>query len=149
MHLNVNNNSRLFFNTGHTDQNWNVKVTRNIQATLGSNVTIDCSFTYPPNVSSENVEVFWKTFERSNFSLDKDPDAFVFHPIKALVNEKYRGKTKLFGSVTQKNCSLWIFNFTDEKLKIYMRAIGKGWMYSYRKYSVSISVSGNNLSTFH
>ncbi|KAK5922497.1 hypothetical protein CgunFtcFv8_019753 [Champsocephalus gunnari] len=126
---------------GHTDQNWNVKVTRIIQATLGSNVTIDCSFTYLPNVSSENVEVYWKTFERSNFSLDQDPDAFVFHPNKSLVNEKYRGKTKLFGSVTQKSCSLWIFNFTDEKLEIYMRAVGKGWMYSYREYSVSISVS--------
>jgi len=149
MHLNVNNNSRLFFNTGHTNQNWNVIVKRNIQAALGSNVTIDCSFTYPPNKSSENVNVYWKTFERSNFELDRDPDVFVFHPNETLVNEKYRGKTKLLGSVTQKSCSLFIFNFTDEQLKIYMRATGKGWMYSYREDYVSISVSGKNLSTFH
>ncbi|XP_010787965.1 sialic acid-binding Ig-like lectin 12 [Notothenia coriiceps] len=134
---------------GHTDQNWNVNVTRNIQATLGSNVTIDCSFTYPHNLSSENVKVYWKTFERSNFSLDKDPDAFVFHPNKALVNEKYREKTKLFGNVTQKSCSLWIFNFTDEKLNIYMRAMGKEWMYSYRKNNVSISVSGDVIPAIH
>ncbi|XP_034084271.1 uncharacterized protein LOC117554122 [Gymnodraco acuticeps] len=134
---------------GHTDQIWNVKVTRNIQATLGSNVTIHCSFTYPSNVSSENVQVYWKTFERSHFSFDKDPDAFVFHPNKTLVNEKYRGKTKLFGSVTPKSCSLCIFNFTDEKLNIYMRAIGKGWKYSYRTYSVSISVSGDVIPAIH
>ncbi|KAL3060442.1 hypothetical protein OYC64_014903 [Pagothenia borchgrevinki] len=134
---------------GHTDQDWNVNVTRNIQAALGSNVSIDCSFTYPPNKSSENVKVYWKTFERSNFTLDRDPDAFVFHPTETLVNEKYRGKTKLLGSVTQKSCSLFIFNFTDEQLQIYMRATGEGWMYSYRKDYVSISVSGVVIPAIH
>ncbi|KAI9532277.1 hypothetical protein NQZ68_033217 [Dissostichus eleginoides] len=134
---------------GHTDPNWNVNVSRNIQATLGSNVTINCSFTYPLNKSSENVQVYWKKFERSNFTFKENLNEFVFHPDKKFVNEKYRGKTKLFGSVTQKSCSLWIFNFTDEKLKIYMRATGKGWMYSYRKYSVSISVSGDVIPAIH
>ncbi|XP_056300836.1 uncharacterized protein LOC130213334 [Pseudoliparis swirei] len=124
-------------------QSWNISVTKSITATLGSNVTIECSFTVPSKQRTESVQVYWKKPERSNFNtFDNDPNAFVFHPNDTLVLEKYRGKTKLIGNKSKGDCSLKICDITDNVPNIYVRVIAKGDNYSFKANSVSISVSG-------
>uniref|UniRef100_A0A8C2Z9L2 Ig-like domain-containing protein n=1 Tax=Cyclopterus lumpus TaxID=8103 RepID=A0A8C2Z9L2_CYCLU len=90
-------------------QSWNISVPRYIPTTLGSNVTIGCTFTVPPKSRTESVQVYWKKPERSKFNtFDKDPNAYVFHPNDTFVLEKYRGKTKLIGNknLAARNCSM-------------------------------------------
>ncbi|XP_034409174.1 uncharacterized protein LOC117745169 isoform X2 [Cyclopterus lumpus] len=124
-------------------QSWNISVPRYIPTTLGSNVTIGCTFTVPPKSRTESVQVYWKKPERSKFNtFDKDPNAYVFHPNDTFVLEKYRGKTKLIGNKSKGDCSLTIYNIKDNVPNIYVRVIAKGDNYSFKANFVSISVSG-------
>ncbi|XP_068592648.1 sialic acid-binding Ig-like lectin 10 [Cebidichthys violaceus] len=124
-------------------QSWHVNVSRRINATLGSNVTIPCTFTIPPEYNTQSVEVYWKKREGSDLDSSKNNrNAFVFHPNNTLVLEKYRGKTKLIGNESKGNCSLKIFDIMNNEQNIYVRVIAKGESYSFYTDSVSISVSG-------
>ncbi|XP_028435367.1 uncharacterized protein LOC114556573 isoform X2 [Perca flavescens] len=122
---------------------WAVNVNRRINATLGSNVTIPCSFTFPSNIHTENVQVHWKKQGvKHNLSIiDKDLNAFVFHPNDTYVLEKYRGKTKLTGNKNKGDCTLKIFNISEYVPNIYVRVIAKD-NYSFWKNTVTILVSG-------
>ncbi|XP_078109369.1 uncharacterized protein LOC144519808 isoform X1 [Sander vitreus] len=123
-------------------QNWNVSVNKIITETLGSNVTIPCSFTYPPKHHTEKVQVYWKKLgERNTFNtFDKDRNAFVFHPNDTFVLEKYRGKTKLSGNKAKGDCTLKIFNVSEYEPNIYVRVIAKD-NYSFTADTVTIYVS--------
>uniref|UniRef100_A0A3Q3KDY0 Immunoglobulin V-set domain-containing protein n=1 Tax=Monopterus albus TaxID=43700 RepID=A0A3Q3KDY0_MONAL len=126
---------------------WNITVTRYINAQWGSEVTIPCVFTYPAKHHTENVQVYWKKPGRSNFVTgDKDVNSFVFHPNDTYVLEKYRRKTMLIGNKNNGNCSLRILNVTDNEPELYMRLIGKGEKYSFRKDFVSLFVYGKSFS---
>lgn len=131
----------------NTGQDWKIHVTRSINATFGSNVTIACNFTYPLKYHTENVEVYWKKRVKPDFDInDADKNAFVFHTNDTFVLEKYRTKTKLIGDKTHGNCSLRIQNIVDNEPGIYVRVIGKGEKFSFKKDCVTISVSGKNFS---
>lgn len=117
-------------------QKWAINVTRNIYATLGSNVTIRCSFSSPLDLNTANVKVFWK----------KNVSTYVFHANDTYVLEMYRGKTKLLGKKKQGNCSLMIQNIREEDHHIYLRVNVNGEEYSFKKDFVRITLSGKHFS---
>ncbi|XP_068180763.1 uncharacterized protein [Antennarius striatus] len=124
-------------------QQWDINVPRKIFATLGSNVTIPCNFTYPPKHYTDDVHVFWKKPGRSNFHInDNDKNIFIFHPNDTFVLEKYRGKTKLCGNKDKGSCCLIIQNIKENELNMYVRLIAKDDQYSFRNKYVSIYVHG-------
>ncbi|XP_038568468.1 uncharacterized protein LOC119898330 isoform X1 [Micropterus salmoides] len=128
------------FTKGET---WNISVAGNINTSLGSDVTIPCTFTYPPEQRTDNVEVYWKKLEKSKFNInDKDKNAFIFHTNDTYVLDKYKGKTMLIGDKDKGNCSLKIMKIMERMQNIYVRVIGKNDNYSFNKNLVSISVIG-------
>ncbi|XP_031708461.1 uncharacterized protein LOC116386421 [Anarrhichthys ocellatus] len=128
-------------------QSWDVHVSGHINATLGSNVTIPCTFTIPPLYQTESVKVYWKKREGSNFdSITNNKNPYVFHPNNTLVLEKYRGKTKLIGDESKGNCSLKINGIRHNEPNIYVRVIAKKEYFSFYDKFVSISVSGPGVS---
>lgn len=133
------------------DTKWKINVERKITAQPGSTVTIQCNFSYPKEISTNNVTVFWKTVtsDQSNCSNgDKDRNAFVFNPNNHCVLEKYRGKTKLIGDPNKGNCSLQITDITDIEQAIYVRIDVQKDKYSFIKdlVRVSFSINGQNLN---
>lgn len=131
----------------NTGQTWDVNVTRQIRAELDSDVIVPCTFTYPPEFYTEDVQVYWKKPGRSNLNTDDiDKNSFVFHTNDTFVLEKYRGKTKLIGNKDKGNCSLMIQGIKENEPNIYVRVIAKGDQYSFYLKFVSISLSGKNSS---
>lgn len=134
------------------DTKWKINVERKITAQPGSTVTIQCNFSYPKEISTNNVTVFWKMLsvdDQSNCSNgDKDRMAFVFNPNNHCVLEKYRGKTKLIGDPNKGNCSLQITDITDIEQAIYVRIDVQKDKYSFIKdpVRVSFSINGQNLN---
>ncbi|CAK6960438.1 sialic acid-binding Ig-like lectin 10 [Scomber scombrus] len=121
---------------------WEVIVNKTINATSCGNVTVPCTFKYPDRHRTENVQLYWKLFQPSNFTTDdNDKNAFLFHENKTFVVEEYRGRTRLVGDKKQRNCSLEITNITANETKIYLRIIAKD-NYSFINYPVSIILSG-------
>ncbi|KAK2844406.1 hypothetical protein Q5P01_011065 [Channa striata] len=127
-------------------QCWNISVPEHINATLGSDVTIDCTFTCPKEYNMENVKVYWKKIGKNIEIDEKEKNPFIYHTNKALVLEEYRHRTQLIGSATKGNCSLLILNVRENESGLYVRLDtgGKDKKYSFMKYSVSIFVSGVN-----
>ncbi|XP_076594061.1 uncharacterized protein LOC143325061 [Chaetodon auriga] len=124
-------------------QNWDINVIRHIEATLGSDVTIPCNFTYPPKYYTNNIQVYWKKPQTSTFDTkDNDRNAFVFHTNDSFVLNEYRGKTQLIGNTAEGNCSLTIKKIQDNEPNIYVRIVAQGERYSFKKKFVSISVPG-------
>lgn len=108
---------------------------------------VPCTFTYPPELYTEDVQVYWKKPGRSNFDTDDiDKNSFVFHTNDTFVLEKYRGKTKLIGNKDKGNCSLMIQGIKENEPNIYVRVIAKGDQYSFHLKFVSISLPGKNSS---
>ncbi|XP_075965702.1 uncharacterized protein LOC142969604 [Anarhichas minor] len=133
-------------NSKDLGQRWDVHLSGYINATLGSDVTILCTFTIPPLYQNESVKVYWKKREGRNFdSITNNKNPYVFHPNNALVLEKYRGKTKLIGDESKGNCSLKISNIRHNEANIYVRVMAKEY-FSFYDNSVSISVSGLGVS---
>lgn len=117
-------------------QKWAINVTRNIYATLGSNVTIQCSFTSPSDLITSNVFVFWKNTVHT----------YVYHDNDTYVMEMYRGKTKLIGKKEDGNCSLMIQNIREEAHRIYVRVKINKDEYSFINDSVKITLLGKHFS---
>lgn len=130
-----------------TGQPWNVSVPESISTTVGSDVTIPCTFTYPKMYHTDNVQVYWKKKVRSSFNTyDKDRNAFIYHPNSTFVLENYKTKTEITGDKAKGNCSMMIFNISDSDKDIYVRIIAKGDNYSFLKNPVSIFVKGKNFA---
>ncbi|XP_062254662.1 uncharacterized protein LOC133964530 [Platichthys flesus] len=124
-------------------QKWDINLDQRINATKGSTVIIQCTFTYPKEYHTSGVLVYWKRRERSSFNTgDNDKNQFVCHTNETFVVEKYRGNTKLIGKNDEGNCSLKIRNVTYNEPSLYVRLIAKGQNYSFVRKPVSISVSG-------
>lgn len=115
-------------------QKWAINVTRNIYATLGSNVIIQCSFLSAVALNPSNVRVFWK----------RSVNTYVFHANEKYVLEKYRGKTKLIGKKEEGNCSLMIQDIREEDSHIYLRVNVDGNEYSFANDFVNITLSGEH-----
>ncbi|XP_033496970.2 uncharacterized protein LOC117266121 [Epinephelus lanceolatus] len=130
-------------------EDWSVNVTRRINATLGSDVTIPCTFTYPTKFHTKDVKVWWKMNVRSPIEIsDNNKHAFIFHPDDSNVIEKYRGRTKLIGNKTAGNCTLQILNVTENVPNIYLRVFGNEEKWSFSKELVSIFVSSPGVPSF-
>lgn len=123
----------------HAGENWGINVTKHIYATLGSNVTIQCSFSFPSYLNTGKVRVYWK----------RTTDTFVYHANESRVLERYRGKTHLIGNKDQGNCSLMIQNIREEDRNIYLRISVNGTPFSFSKDPVSIFLSGEDFSRYH
>ncbi|XP_061572572.1 uncharacterized protein LOC133428892 [Cololabis saira] len=120
---------------------WSINVTRSFNVTKGSDVTVLCSFTYPSQYHTDDVQVYWKTRGQSECSRkDLDRNAFVFHPNDTCVLPKYRRKTKVIGDKAGGNCSLQIRNIMVNEPFMYVRVSGRGRDYSFKKDYISISV---------
>ncbi|XP_044214680.1 uncharacterized protein LOC122987090 isoform X1 [Thunnus albacares] len=124
-------------------EGWIVHVNKTINAKLGDNVTIPCTFTYPKKNHTKEPELHWKLRRKSNNNTyDKQNNSiYLYHPNETHVEEKYRGRTKLIGNSSNGNCSLKIFNITDNEPNIYLRILTYD-NYSFVKTPVSIYVSG-------
>lgn len=126
----------------HTGQKWDITVPGSINATLDSNVTIPCNFSYPEEYHTDNVKVYWKKIEKVNLpSQDKDKNAFITHTNPMFVLEKFKNKTTVIGNANHLNCSLMILNIKENIHNIYVRVIAKDNFSFYGK-TVSILVNG-------
>ncbi|KAM8734389.1 uncharacterized protein AB9X84_023201 isoform 1-T2 [Acanthopagrus schlegelii] len=120
-------------------EQWNVTVTSPITATLGSDVTIPCTFTYPLNFHTDDVKVYWKKMTAEKCQTDDhDKNLNIFHPENKCLLEGYKKRTKLIGDVKRKNCTLLIRNITTNE-DIYVRVTANE-SYSFKKDIVSIFV---------
>ncbi|XP_023138956.1 sialoadhesin-like [Amphiprion ocellaris] len=129
-------------------QRWSIDVQRQYVVTNGSDLTIPCKFTYPPEAHNETVTVvavYWKTSGFRNCSFeDNEKGTFIFHSDEMCMVEKYRKKTKFIGNAASSDCSLQIFDIRDNIPKMYMRiyATNNKNNFSFLKYFVSITVNG-------
>ncbi|TNN02432.1 sialic acid-binding Ig-like lectin 10 [Takifugu flavidus] len=131
----------LLLASGSKGQSWDINVTSSIFAPPGSNVTIPCVFTYPRQFYTNDVQVYWKRGERSQFTVnDQDKNAFVYHTNDTWVLKRYRGKTKIIGNKDKGNCSLMIQDVDQNDTNLYLRVIAKGNQYSFYRDSVSITL---------
>lgn len=123
---------------------WSINVTQIYQEPPGSDMVIRCSFTYPEEHHTEDVQVYWKKPGTSVCSKnDKDKQAFISHTNATCVDDHYRGRTKLIGNQREGNCSLAISNVTRNEKNIYLRVFAKNQNYSFIKNFVSIEIKGN------
>lgn len=140
----INIKSAFILNAG---EKWGINVTRHINATLGSDVTVSCTFTFPGKQTTKDVQVYWKLPVRSSFDIKElDKNAFIFHPNNTFVLEKYRGKTKLTGDKDEGSCSLMIQDINENEPNIYVRVIANDQKYSFKKEFVSIALHGKNFT---
>lgn len=142
----------FFFFFLDTGQTWQVHVPAMVNATLHSNVTISCKFSYPPQERNVSVKVYWKIDGKTKLNIkDKDKNEFIFHPNHTFVNEMYRGNTFIVGDISKGECSLMITNIRHNVGPIYLRINTEVDDYSFKKenQTVFIRVSGKVLSTDH
>uniref|UniRef100_A0A1A8C390 Uncharacterized protein n=4 Tax=Nothobranchius TaxID=28779 RepID=A0A1A8C390_NOTKA len=124
-------------------QEWEIRTEKKINAAKGSNITIFCTFKIPS--TSNFTAVYWKTDGESECSKnDNDRKAFVYHPNRSCVLEKYKTKTKLIGDGAKGNCTLQIYN-VQESEQIYMRVVAVPKPYSFKPNPVTIHVNGSDV----
>ncbi|XP_030606440.1 uncharacterized protein LOC115794888 [Archocentrus centrarchus] len=128
------------------DKSWKINVNKNITAHPGSNITIQCNFSYPQKYKTDNVTVYWKNLKVKDISNcsknEKDKNAFVYHPNEICVINNYIQKTKLIGDKDKGDCSLQITNIVMGEQKLYVRIHVKEQNYSYTNDYVTISQRG-------
>ncbi|KAM9806694.1 myeloid cell surface antigen CD33-like isoform 1-T1 [Syngnathus typhle] len=132
----------LFLAAHSKGETWGLQVNRNVTAVKGQSVTIPCTFSYPPNQHTGNLQLFWKLPEKCRFNtFDRDRHAFIYHPNSTFVVERYQGKTRLLGKKSEKSCTLRIQELMDSRLVIFFRIIAKNDNYSFYEQSVTIFAS--------
>ncbi|XP_077383565.1 uncharacterized protein LOC144022549 [Festucalex cinctus] len=128
-------------------ETWGLKVKRNITAVRGESLTIQCTFSYPPEHHTENPELYWKLPQKSKFNTyDRDGNAFIFHPNDSFVVKRYQGKTSMMRGSNNRSCTLKIHELMDSQLVIYFRIIGKNNNFSFFQQNVTISQPGLNVA---
>ncbi|NP_001300786.1 myelin-associated glycoprotein isoform X2 [Danio rerio] len=113
---------------------WNVWMPRDISAMTNSCVVIPCSFTYPSGIRPyRGVHGIW-------YFGHPYPQLFPPVVLKSrtdIVHESYKGRTKLLGDLTQKNCTLLISNIgVEHSGKYYFRAdLGGANIYTFPDFT--------------
>ncbi|XP_068069885.1 myelin-associated glycoprotein isoform X2 [Danio rerio] len=80
---------------------WKVDVEHKMEALVSSCVVLPCKFTYPAQQQpSDRIRGIWHK--------EKKWDDIIFHGDKTLVEDNFKGRTKLIGSLGGSNCSLEI-----------------------------------------
>ncbi|KAA0702177.1 Myelin-associated glycoprotein [Triplophysa tibetana] len=124
----------LLFILKDVSAQWNVWMPRDISAMTNSCVVIPCSFTYPSGVRPyRGVHGIW-------YFGHPFPQLFppvVFKSRTDIVHESYKGRTRLLGDLTQKNCTLLIKNIGAEHSgRYYFRAdLGGANIYTYPDFT--------------
>ncbi|XP_072547740.1 myelin-associated glycoprotein isoform X3 [Salminus brasiliensis] len=113
---------------------WNVWMPRDISAMTNSCVVIPCTFMYPsgvrPHRGTHGIWYFGQPY----------PQLFppvVYKSRTEIVHESYKGRTKLLGDLSQKNCTLQISNVgTEHSGRYYFRAdLGGANIYTYPDFT--------------
>lgn len=113
---------------------WNVWMPRDISAMTNSCVVIPCTFIYPSGVrpfrGTHGIWYFGQPY----------PQLFppvVFKSRTDIVHESYKGRTKLLGDLSQKNCTLQINNLgVEHSGRYYFRAdLGGANIYTYPDFT--------------
>lgn len=125
--------SSLFLWTDVSAQ-WNVWMPRDISAMTNSCVVIPCSFTYPSGIRPyRGVHGIWY-FDH--------PYPQLFPPVvyksrTDIVHESYKGRSRLLGDLTQKNCTLLLNNVGEELSgRYYFRAdLGGANIYTFPDFT--------------
>lgn len=111
---------------------------------------VPCVFTYPPQFHTDDVQVYWKIVEKSQFVInDLDKNAFVYHTNDTWVMERYRGKTSVIGNKDKGNCTLMIRDVDHNETSLYLRVVAKDKRYSFRNKSVSVTLLRENSIKFY
>uniref|UniRef100_A0A3P8N5M1 Ig-like domain-containing protein n=1 Tax=Astatotilapia calliptera TaxID=8154 RepID=A0A3P8N5M1_ASTCA len=115
-----------------TESSWTVDVPSSVEGLLGSCVVIPCSYNYP-DIAAHTFTGIWRI-----------DDQVIYHPTESNTMEKYRGRTKLLGDLSKKNCSLMIENLQQSDggpffFRIELEGPNK---FSYSNNKVSISMIG-------
>uniref|UniRef100_A0A3B4FM92 Sialic acid-binding Ig-like lectin 14 n=1 Tax=Pundamilia nyererei TaxID=303518 RepID=A0A3B4FM92_9CICH len=103
-----------------------------MEGLLGSCVVIPCSYNYP-DIAAHTFTGIWRI-----------DDQVIYHPTESNTMEKYKGRTKLLGDLSKKNCSLMIENLQQSDggpffFRIELEGPNK---FSYSNNKVSISMIG-------
>ena len=114
--------------------NWNINVTRHIEADLGQSVKIPCQFTYSCLNRTEETKVYWKKENGNN--------SYIYDSSDKRVAKEYRGRTWLIDNKTKGSCSLMISNVKQNISNIYVRVEIGSESYSFVNDSVTIQVVG-------
>ncbi|XP_051718599.1 myelin-associated glycoprotein isoform X1 [Ctenopharyngodon idella] len=113
---------------------WNVWMPRDISAMTNSCVVIPCSFTYPSGIRPyRGVHGIW-------YFGHPYPQLFppvVYKSRTDIVHESYKGRTRLLGDLTQKNCTLLISNVgVEHSGRYYFRAdLGGANIYTFPDFT--------------
>ncbi|XP_052472295.1 myelin-associated glycoprotein-like isoform X1 [Carassius gibelio] len=113
---------------------WNVWMPRDISAMTNSCVVIPCSFTYPSGVRPyRGIHGIW-------YFGHPYPQLFppvVYKSRTDIVHESYKGRTRLLGDLTQKNCTLMINNVgVEHSGRYYFRAdLGGANIYTFPDFT--------------
>ncbi|XP_057206318.1 myelin-associated glycoprotein isoform X2 [Triplophysa rosa] len=124
----------LLFILKDVSAQWNVWMPRDISAMTNSCVVVPCSFTYPSGIRPyRGVHGIW-------YFGHPFPQLFppvVFKSRTDIVHESYKGRTRLLGDLTQKNCTLLIKNVGAEHSgRYYFRAdLGGANIYTYPDFT--------------
>ncbi|XP_055052957.2 myelin-associated glycoprotein isoform X1 [Misgurnus anguillicaudatus] len=124
----------LLFVLKDVSAQWNVWMPRDISAMTNSCVVIPCSFTYPSGVRP------YRGIHGIFYFGHPYPQLFppvVFKSRTDIVHESFKGRTKLLGDLSQKNCTLLINNVgTEHSGKYYFRAdLGGANIYTYPDFT--------------
>ncbi|XP_056329538.1 myelin-associated glycoprotein-like [Danio aesculapii] len=80
---------------------WKVDVEVNMEALVSSCVVLPCNFTYPAQQQpSDRIRAIWHK--------NKKWDDILFHRDSTLIEDNFKGRTKLIGSLGSLSCSLEI-----------------------------------------
>lgn len=124
-------------------QSWTIKVPSVVKGLPGSCVVIPCSYDFPtPKKPPTKYTGMWKDAR----------DQFIYHPDQSKVKPAMRGRTRLTGSLIQKDCSLEINPLKlDDRGFFHFRISLTGYnSYSYVKNTVTISKIGTSSNVvFH
>ncbi|XP_036393870.1 myelin-associated glycoprotein-like isoform X1 [Megalops cyprinoides] len=113
---------------------WNVWMPRDISAMTNSCVVIPCTFMYPSGIRPyRGVHGIW-------YFGQPYPQFFppvVYKSRTDIVHESYKGRTKLLGDLSQRNCTLRIGNIgTEHSGRYYFRAdLGGANIFTYPDFT--------------
>ncbi|XP_028835136.1 myelin-associated glycoprotein [Denticeps clupeoides] len=115
------------------ETSWSAEIPETVSGLLGSCIVIPCSFTYPThNLKTSEIIAIWHTDSREN----------IYHPEKSKVDAKYKGRTRLLGDLSHRNCSLKIepLKRSDKGPYTFRVEIEDKDKYSFKNSRVSITI---------
>lgn len=124
----------LLFILKDVSAQWNVWMPRDISAMTNSCVVLPCSFIYPSGIKPyKGIHGIW-------YFGHPYPQLFppvVFKSRTDIVHESFKGRTRLLGDLTQKNCTLLINDVGAEHSgRYYFRAdLGGANIYTYPDFT--------------